>query len=65
MNTQVNNSKKKLVSSFHFHKLKYLYLVTFAFFSLQFDKVIQSCEHHHNQDIEGFHHQKKFPHAIL
>lgn len=34
-------------------------------YTLSFHRCIYSCYHHHNQDLERFHHSKKFPHAYL
>lgn len=32
--------------------------------SVSFDKCLQTCNQHHNQDIEEFHHPLNFPQLI-
>lgn len=54
------------LKSLFFPTKVYLHTVKSTLFSVQFCKLhIQSCNRHHNQDIEQFHHPRKFPCAPL
>lgn len=56
-----------------FFKLKFIEvqftygkILTFQVYTLiSFDKCMQWCNHNHDQDIDSFHHPRKFPHAPL
>ena len=45
--------------------IKFKVRFTLCYNSVNFDRGIQSCHYHHNQDIERSHHSKKFPQTFF